>query len=133
MVFQIVYKSEPTRAFEADDCTDILLQSRRNNPKNGITGALIFTGLHFVQALEGPEETVREVYKAVSRDRRHKNVTCLFAEEIEEAEFGPWSMGFERTSFGKGAGLKEQLHMLTEHASEETCATFEKFLKKAMV
>ena len=55
-MFQLVYASQPTRHFEADDCTHILMQSRRNNPKLGVTGALIFTGWHFVQALEGREE-----------------------------------------------------------------------------
>ena len=130
-MFQLVYHSKPTSLFEDDDCSYILIQSRENNPKNGITGALLFTGSHFVQALEGPEDVVRRLYQKVAKDQRHTEVTCIFAEEIDEAEFGPWSMAFERTSFGQGAGLEQQLEALTESASEQTRALFAMFLSKA--
>jgi len=130
-MFQLVYSSKPTATFEADDCAHILLQSRRNNPRDGVTGALIFTGWHFVQALEGEEEDVRRVFERVLRDKRHRAVECHFEGEIGAPEFGRWTMAFERTACGERVGLGEQLTFLTENASDQTRELFQKFLSKA--
>jgi len=130
-MFQLVYSSQPTRYFEAEDCTHILMQSRRNNPKLNVTGALIFTGWHFVQALEGPEDNVRRLYEKVLQDKRHENVEILTEETIEHSEFGRWSMAFERNLCGERMGVGKQLEVLTREASEDTRALFERFLSKA--
>lgn len=130
-MFQLVYSSKPTRYFEMDDCSNILLQSRRNNPQNNITGALIFTGWHFVQALEGSEEDVRRVYHKVIKDKRHYDIQCLAEDQIAVPEFGRWSMAFERTACGERIGVGQQLEALTREASDETRELFEKFLTKA--
>lgn len=129
-MFQIVYHSKPTNIFEADDCTHILMQSRQNNPRDGITGALVFTGSHFVQALEGEEANVRKAYKRISKDPRHQDITCIVEEKIESAEFGRWSMAFERTEFGRGGSVAHQLDILTKNATEKTREMFLKFLEK---
>ncbi|MEO9634642.1 MAG: BLUF domain-containing protein [Parasphingorhabdus sp.] len=129
-MFQLIYKSTPTKLYTADDSSDILIQSRRNNPLKNVTGALLYTGSFFVQALEGAEASVRDVYAKVKKDPRHTDIKCLIETEVEEAEFGAWSMAFERTQIGPGADLEKQLAGLTENASDETRALFAKFLGK---
>ncbi len=129
-MFQLVYKSKPAPGYDPDDCTEILFQSRRNNPKMGITGALLYTGTYFVQALEGSEEAVREVYATVKRDPRHEQIECLSEHEVEEAEFGRWTMAFPRTKINENSDLEHQLQFMTESACEETRALFTKFLNK---
>lgn len=129
-MFQLVYKSKPVVGYDPDDCTDILYEARSNNPKMGITGALLFTGSYFVQALEGAEDAVRSVYEKVKKDPRHQDIQCLSEQEIETSEFGRWTMAFQRTAIGPGSDLKNQLETLTENASDETRALFAKFLKK---
>lgn len=129
-MFQLVYKSKPAPGYDPDDCTEILFQSRRNNPKMGITGALLYTGSYFVQALEGSEEAVRDVYAKVKRDPRHQQIECLSEHEVEEAEFGRWTMAFPRTKVNENSDLEHQLEFMTANACEETRALFTKFLAK---
>jgi hypothetical protein len=71
----------------------ILEQSRRNNPKLGITGLLCFTSDVFVQVIEGSRDAVCELFNAIVRDERHSNVRLLSYEEIAERRFPGWSMG----------------------------------------
>ena len=71
----------------------ILTQSRRNNPRRGITGLLCATSDIFVQVLEGGRNEVSSLLCAILRDERHKDVLLLSYEEIGERQFGNWSMG----------------------------------------
>lgn len=131
MMFQLVYQSEPTNAFENDDCSDILLQSRVRNAKREVTGALLFTGSHFLQALEGDKEDVQAVFTRVRKDRRHRAVKVLFEGEVPEAEFGFWSMAFNRANIIGSQDLEQQLKTLNKNASEKTRDLFREVLTMA--
>ena len=71
----------------------ILAKSRANNTACGITGILCHGQDVFLQALEGGRSTVNELYGRIQRDPRHKEITLLHFEEIEERLFGGWTMG----------------------------------------
>lgn len=71
----------------------ILVQSRRNNPRRGITGVLCVTSEVFVQVLEGGRDEVSSLLCAILRDERHRDARLLSYEEIAERQFGSWSMG----------------------------------------
>jgi hypothetical protein len=71
----------------------ILAQSRRNNPRRGITGLLCATSEVFVQVLEGGREDISSLLCSILRDDRHQDVQLLSYEEIAEREFGSWTMG----------------------------------------
>jgi len=83
---QFVYASQP---FGYDDLslTGILLHARKNNEKNGITGALICREDLFIQMLEGPRDKVTETFARIERDERHVNVTELFCSGIDQRLF----------------------------------------------
>ena len=49
-------------------------------------------GDNIVQALEGDEETVRDLYRTIHRDPRHERVAVLETVEATERVFGKWSM-----------------------------------------
>jgi len=68
-------------------------QCRRNNPRQGITGLLCVADDLFIQLLEGGRDEVCEIFNAIVRDDRHKQVRLLSYEEITERRFGNWSMG----------------------------------------
>ena len=59
---RLIYKSRSALEGTASDVErsfDAILEtSRRRNAADGLTGALIFTRLLFVQALEGPADVV---------------------------------------------------------------------------
>ena len=70
----------------------ILETARKNNKATGVTGALLYTGEHFAQVLEGPQQAVNHWFQLISQDLRHGNVTPLFYERITERQFDGWSM-----------------------------------------
>ena len=71
----------------------ILTQSRQHNAQIGITGILCYGDGIFLQCIEGGRMQVSELYGAIQRDARHKDVALLHYEELFERRFSGWSMG----------------------------------------
>ena len=93
MLVRCLYASRPTSQPSASLLSDILDQSRRNNPARGITGLLCYTQSVFVQVLEGDREQVSILLAKLMQDDRHQTVTVLLFEEIAERTFSGWTMG----------------------------------------
>lgn len=70
----------------------ILEKSRRNNGKNNVTGALLYSSGFFAQVLEGPKTSIEEAFERIQRDPRHAEVTVLECGEIQDRDFPAWSM-----------------------------------------
>lgn len=70
----------------------ILDAAKRNNGALQITGALLYSGGHFAQVLEGPQTAISDRYRRISQDTRHTNITPLIYEPAEERQFANWSM-----------------------------------------
>jgi hypothetical protein len=96
--FFLAYGSSATQAFSAQQLIDLLGVSRANNERAGITGMLLHRGGNFLQALEGPEDAVRETMQRITSDRRHGSVLLFLEEWPEERLFADWSMAFEDVS-----------------------------------
>ena len=90
-LIQLIYSSQP---FGFDDGTlnGILLIARRNNPRDGITGALICRHDLYLQLLEGPEDAVEARYRSIARDDRHLEVVRRVSRRITERMFPNWAM-----------------------------------------
>lgn len=88
---QLIYYSQP---FGFDDAMldGILLQARRNNRRDGLTGALIARGDMYLQLLEGPEPAVAATYARIARDNRHLAVKLLVKQNVAERMFPDWTM-----------------------------------------
>ena len=88
---RLIYVSEKT---DVSDTTlkDIIASSKANNPEEHITGCLLSGSNSFLQLLEGPAEATNTLYSKISGDNRHKNVTTLCDEKIDERLFLSWSM-----------------------------------------
>ena len=54
---------------------------------------LCCTGGVFIQVIEGGRAAVNALYRRISADTRHQDVTLLTYEEISERRFASWSMG----------------------------------------
>ena len=93
MLVRCLYASRATAQLAAPVVDSILEQSRKNNPRQGITGMLCFFDDIFVQVLEGGRDEICELFNAIVRDDRHRNVRMLTYEEISERRFGSWTMG----------------------------------------
>lgn len=94
---QLIYVSELVDKKESVLCP-ILESSVRRNLYNGITGMLLYSEGHFMQALEGDKPAVLETYQRIWEDRRHQYVTLVHADPVPQRCFAHWSMGFRQLS-----------------------------------
>ena len=83
---------EPAQAHLDGQLREILDTAKRNNRETDVTGALLFSGSHFAQVLEGSESAINDRFRAISQDTRHHNVTPLLYEPAGERQFKGWSM-----------------------------------------
>ena len=93
-VFRLIYSSHlriPAHERKAE-LGAIFSTARSKNTRAGITGALLVWHDHVVQALEGDETVVRDLYSTIYEDIRHERVTILEATTVPERVFGRWSM-----------------------------------------
>jgi hypothetical protein len=93
MLVRCLYASRAASGTGGHALDEILAQSRRNNPKLGITGLLCVSNEVFIQLLEGGRDEVCDLYNAIVRDARHEHVRLLAYDEISQREFGNWTMG----------------------------------------
>lgn len=93
MLVRCLYASRPSPSIEGATLDKILEQSRKNNPALGITGLLCVSENLFIQVIEGGRDEVCELFNAIVRDDRHRQVRILSYEEITERRFGSWTMG----------------------------------------
>ncbi|MEJ2867539.1 BLUF domain-containing protein [Actinomycetospora sp. OC33-EN08] len=93
-VYRLVYHSR--LSVPSDDIaaavSNILSTSRRNNPAQGITGALVVFDIDVVQTLEGEQEKVQALYERIGRDPRHEDVKLVETHEGVDRAFVKWSM-----------------------------------------
>ncbi|CAM3233415.1 Sensors of blue-light using FAD [Sphingomonas antarctica] len=90
-IYQLIYASEP---FGFDDglLSSILWVSRRNNQRDGITGALICRRDIYLQLLEGPEASVEAAFARIVGDDRHLAVHRLVSGKVAARVFPDWAM-----------------------------------------
>jgi hypothetical protein len=90
-LFRAVYSSRPF-GFDTAMLNGILVDARRANERDGITGALVCRADIYIQWLEGPEDKVRDALTRIRRDDRHVEVKLHFAEPAAARVFGDWAM-----------------------------------------
>jgi hypothetical protein len=93
-MYSLLYASSASSNLSKEDLLEILVTSRQNNERLGITGLLLYKDGNIMQALEGERTAVEQVYAKIVQDPRHHGLLKLLARDIERREFGEWSMGF---------------------------------------
>jgi hypothetical protein len=93
-VFRLIYRSHCLIAPEDRKAGlgEIFTTARTKNKRLGITGALVISDDAFVQALEGDEAAVRELYATICRDTRHDGLSILEEQPVGARTFGRWAM-----------------------------------------
>jgi hypothetical protein len=95
-MFHLIYTSQSPQALSDADLKKLLMRARSNNEKMGVTGMLIYHDGVFLQALEGDELSVRDLFKRIEKDASHTGIAILRSQRSfgERRIFGDWSMGF---------------------------------------
>jgi hypothetical protein len=93
-VFRLIYRSHSRigATERKQQLGEIFSGARSANKKLGVTGALLINDDQFVQTLEGPEPTVRDLYTKIGQDRRHEHVELLESGDVAGRVFGKWAM-----------------------------------------
>ena len=90
-VHRLIYTSRPF-GFDSGMLGGILLSARRNNRRDGVTGALICRADLYLQLLEGTEAAVEAAFGRIASDDRHLDVERLVAGPVAERQFPAWDM-----------------------------------------
>jgi hypothetical protein len=128
-MLQLVYISSAVSPVGVADVSNILVRSRANNQRDGLTGFLFFNGQRFLQALEGPDENVERTIARIAADQRHRALVTVSRRAIEAREFGDWAMA----SFAPGDRDGElaicRVDALTANASPNVRAQFTSYAR----
>lgn len=104
-MLSVIYVSVADPLIGEQDIAALLVQSRRNNQRDALTGALIFNGHNFLQLLEGPAGKVEACLAAIRGDRRHSGMVEIRRRVIEERAFAEWSMLYDPNFSGHDDNL----------------------------
>ncbi|NJL69398.1 MAG: BLUF domain-containing protein [Microcoleus sp. SM1_3_4] len=97
-MIQITYISCATEPMSAEKLLELLQQCLKNNARNGVTGMLLYGNETFLQALEGDEKAVDDLFEKIRIDPRHSHIQILKRKSIECRQYSDWRMGFKRIS-----------------------------------
>ena len=97
-IVQLAYCSTSNRMLTTQELDGLLSVAVSNNEKAQITGMLIYSGGSFFQWLEGPAETVDNLFKKIVLDERHRNCTVILREGATERSFSRWAMAYASSS-----------------------------------
>ena len=120
----VIYISRPTH-FDHIVLEDILKTSRSNNPKNSITGNLIYHSDLFLQILEGPPKAINDLYSKILSDSRHGDIVKLRDSEFHKRLFSSWAM--------KNDGYQSWMlsrHEINKFNADEALSLFDKLARE---
>ena len=117
-MYQLAYISSAKQPVDQALLDDILMASRRNNARVGVTGLLVSGGRRFLQILEGPDDAVLSTYARIEADPRHRGFVMICCQEVDERAFGHWSMAFRDGEAPALDGLEEQVTALVAQIAD---------------
>lgn len=88
---QLIYASRPF-GFDAAMLAGILLDARRCNTRDGVTGLLICRADLYLQLLEGPAPVLEATYARIAADDRHMELRLLVQRSASVRLFPEWAM-----------------------------------------
>lgn len=89
---------------------NIVQTAKTENAKRSITGVLFYHEGHFLQVIEGAEDTLRSLMRNIEADPRHSDISYLIDTKTESRGFRQWNMD----SFDLGKDKSINSGVLTE-------------------
>ncbi|ABD88112.1 BLUF [Rhodopseudomonas palustris BisB18] len=90
-MIQLIYASRPF-GFDEAMLNGILMDARRCNARDDITGALICRADVYLQLLEGPQAAVDATFARIAADHRHLELRLLSRRSVTQRLFPDWAM-----------------------------------------
>ncbi len=113
MIFRWFYISTSRLAEDESDelVADIVRDSIPRNRKLDVTGALLFTGRHFAQYLEGPAHSVGMLQRIILDDLRHEDIRSIAEGAYPRRKFVTWSLAYATPARSSAQKVE---HLLSE-------------------
>lgn len=94
MLERLVYRSKAAQEFGSLALFNLLTQAQMRNERLQITGHLLYLNGEFTQCIEGPADSVEQLWQSLQRDERHHSIELLLRRPTDERRFSEWSMAF---------------------------------------
>ena len=91
-MYRMIYRSRSVEPLNWDIVRSITSVSERNNEASGLTGVLLASRSHFMQAIEGNFEDVNAAFRRICRDERHTELSIVGFSITDARLFGGWGM-----------------------------------------
>jgi len=96
----LTYTSLARLDLQTSDLEDIHRAARELNALDGITGLLVFNGIHFLQIIEGAHDAIDDLVQRLRRDPRHTGLEVRDERKVSTRSFPDWSMELVRVKAG---------------------------------
>src|SRR5207342_2026862 len=94
----LTYTSLAALDLQPEDLEAIHRTARDTNALEGVTGMLIYNGIHFLQVIEGAPNAIDDLVERLRRDPRHDGLEIRDEHDAEQRTFPDWSMELLRVS-----------------------------------
>ena len=119
MLYTLLYLSKANKAFDQQELSKLLEQSRNWNEAHSLTGFLAYitgtvanaTTSQFIQVLEGEQSDVINVFASILNDDRHTEIKVIKQGPISKRKFGLWKMGFQGFDIHESIELQQFFSM----------------------
>ena len=90
----VAYFSTAVEPLSHEDLEELAGECAKSDGNVGITGMLLHSHGHFLQAIEGPCSTVSDLLVRIASDRRHTDIRIISDRIIPRREFEGKALGF---------------------------------------
>ena len=97
----IAYRSKAIAPLSEGQLHDLLITSRVNNRKSGLTGLLIYDEGKFFQWIEGDPDQLANMWDAIQHDKRHTDIELIGRQDVPLRFFGGWDMRLSMRGLGQ--------------------------------
>lgn len=99
---QFAYVSHEVHGFSHTDLQRLMWHARRKNRRLELTGLLLCDKPIFLQVLEGPAKSIKQIIEDLRNDERHRDLEIIYYNEfLSQREFARWNMGCRILGEGK--------------------------------
>lgn len=92
----MLYRSKATMPFPEAELADLASGAAERNRLRKVTGALFHDDGRFLQWIEGPRESIRELFTEICRDPRHTDIDVVSFGSAGHRLFADWNLRLYR-------------------------------------
>jgi hypothetical protein len=116
-VFNFVYQSV-SNGLTAAAVANIVSAGRARNYAMNVRGVLIYDRGCFYQWLEGPQESINEIFQLIQTDSRHKAIDILTADFLDIHLFSDSFLKFVSRDTDISPYITHDIYLLSEKSSD---------------